>query len=102
MLGTINAIYEIGCFVGAINVVLVGERLGRRKCRFISAILIAVGAVVQATAAHMPQMIVGRIGNGFNTATTPLWMSELSLAKSRGRIVTAEGSCIAFFIVATS
>lgn len=41
-------------------------------------------------------------GNGFNTATTPLWVSELSPAKSRGRLVAAEGSLIAFGIVIAS
>jgi MFS family permease len=41
-------------------------------------------------------------GNGFNTATTPLWVSELSPAKSRGRLVATEGSLIAFGIVIAS
>ena len=34
-------------------------------------------------------------GNGFNTSVTPLWVSELSPAKSRGRLVSAEGNLIA-------
>ena len=38
-------------------------------------------------------------GNGFNTATTPLWVSELVPAKSRGRHVAIEGNLIAFGIV---
>jgi MFS family permease len=41
-------------------------------------------------------------GNGFNTATTPLWVSELSPAKSRGRLVAMEGSLIALGIVIAS
>lgn len=41
-------------------------------------------------------------GNGFNTATTPVWVSELSPAKSRGRMIAAEGSLIAFGIVIAS
>ena len=38
-------------------------------------------------------------GNGFNTATTPLWVSELIPAKSRGRHVSIEANLIAFGIV---
>lgn len=38
-------------------------------------------------------------GNGFITATTPLWVSELVPAKSRGRHVAIEGNLIAFGIV---
>ncbi|KAL6242282.1 hypothetical protein RBB50_010830 [Rhinocladiella similis] len=106
LLGTINAIYEIGCFAGAINVFLVGEKIGRRKCLYVGALLMGIGAILQASAYGVPQMIVGRIvcgwGNGFNTATTPIWVSELSPAKSRGRMVAAEGSLIAFGIVIAS
>ncbi|KAF5009444.1 hypothetical protein FDECE_4326 [Fusarium decemcellulare] len=103
LLGTINAIYEIGCFCGAINVFLVGEYLGRKRCLYVGALLMGIGAVLQASAYGVPQMIVGRIvcgwGNGFNTAVTPLWVSELSPAKSRGRLVSVEGNLIAFGIV---
>jgi MFS family permease len=38
-------------------------------------------------------------GNGFNTATTPLWVSELTPARSRGRHVAIEGNLIALGIV---
>jgi MFS family permease len=38
-------------------------------------------------------------GNGFNTAITLLWVSELSPAKSRGRLVSIEGNLIAFGVV---
>ncbi|KAF2123156.1 general substrate transporter [Lophiotrema nucula] len=103
LLGTINAIYEIGCFCGAITVFLVGERLGRKRCIYVGAFLQGVGAILQASSFGVPQMIVGRIvcgwGNGFNTATTPLWVSELVPAKSRGRHVAVEGNLIAFGIV---
>lgn len=61
LLGTINAIYEIGCFAGAINVFLVGERLGRKKCLYVGATLMLIGAVLQAAAYGTAQMIVGRI-----------------------------------------
>ncbi|KAJ6030190.1 uncharacterized protein N7446_000749 [Penicillium canescens] len=103
LLGTITAIYEIGCFCGAMTVFFVGSRLGRKKCIYVGAFLQLIGAILQSAAFGVPQMIVGRIvcgwGNGFNTATTPLWVSELVPAKSRGRHVAIEGNLIAFGIV---
>ncbi|KAL4896720.1 general substrate transporter [Aspergillus ambiguus] len=103
LLGTISAIYEIGCFCGAVTVFFVGSTLGRKKCIYAGALLQCIGAILQASAFGVPQMIVGRIvcgwGNGFNTATTPLWVSELVPAKNRGRHVAIEGNLIAFGIV---
>ncbi|OJJ02059.1 hypothetical protein ASPVEDRAFT_132485 [Aspergillus versicolor CBS 583.65] len=103
VLGTINAIYEIGCFAGAINVFFVGEILGRKRCMYVGAALMLAGAALQAASFGTPQMIVGRVvcgwGNGFNTAITPLWVSELSPAKSRGRLVSVEGNLIAGGVV---
>ncbi|KAF9891517.1 hypothetical protein FE257_003984 [Aspergillus nanangensis] len=91
--GTVVAIYEIGCFFGAIICMLVGERLGRRKCIAIGCVVLSLGAVLQAAAFGIPQMIVGRIvagiGNGMNTSTIPVWHSELMKASSRGK-----GLCI--------
>ncbi|KAL1988465.1 hypothetical protein VTN96DRAFT_9520 [Rasamsonia emersonii] len=62
-----------------------------------------IGAALQASSFGVPQMIVGRIvcgwGNGFNTATTPLWVSELIPARSRGRHVAIQGNLIALGII---
>ncbi|KAH6986655.1 general substrate transporter [Ilyonectria destructans] len=103
LLGTINAIYEIGCFCGALTVFFFGEAMGRKKCLYVGALLMFIGAALQASAFGVPQMIIGRIvcgwGNGFNTATTPLWVSELVPPKSRGRHVAIQGNLIAFGIV---
>jgi MFS family permease len=38
-------------------------------------------------------------GHGFNTATAPLWVSELVPAKNRGRHIAIQGNLIAFGIV---
>ncbi|OQV09483.1 hypothetical protein CLAIMM_13601 [Cladophialophora immunda] len=103
LLGTINAIYEIGCCAGAIAVFICGESLGRKKCLYIGAVTMFIGAALQASSFGVPQMIVGRvicgIGNGFNTATTPLWLCELLPAKRRGRDVSIAGNLIAFGII---
>lgn len=70
-------------------------------------IILSIGAILQATAFGIPQMIVGRIvagvGNGLNTSTirmllfpgftsqlmnAAVWHSELSKASSRGKGVS--------------
>jgi MFS family permease len=52
---------------------MLGERLGRRWCILAGCVILSVGAILQATAYGIPQMIVGRIvagvGNGLNTST---------------------------------
>ncbi|KAF4122312.1 Sugar (and other) transporter [Geosmithia morbida] len=92
--GTVVAIYEIGCFFGAIFCLLMGERLGRRRCIMSGCVVLSVGAILQATAYGIPQLIVGRIvaglGNGMNTSTIPVWHSELMKAKARGRGLAIE------------
>ncbi|KAI1337585.1 sugar transporter STL1 [Xylariaceae sp. FL0016] len=91
--GTVVAIYEIGCFFGALMVLMFGEKLGRRWCMMIGCVVLAIGGALQASASTIPHMIIGRIvagiGNGFNTSTIPVWHSELMKAKSRGK-----GLCI--------
>lgn len=71
--GTVVAIYEIGCFFGAILTFLIGERLGRRWTIILGCAVLSIGAAIQASAFSIAQLIVGRIiaglGNGLNTAT---------------------------------
>jgi MFS family permease len=56
--------------------------------------VMAIGAVLQIAAFGVPQMIVGRviggIGNGMNTATAPVWQTETSQVKWRGKLVVLE------------
>ncbi|EYE92302.1 uncharacterized protein EURHEDRAFT_517850 [Aspergillus ruber CBS 135680] len=98
--GTVVAIYEIGCFLGALLALFFGERLGRRYCIMIGCVILTVGAALQCSAFSIPHMIVGRIvagvGNGMNTSTIPVWHSELSKAASRGKAIAIE-LCINIF-----
>ncbi|TVY51039.1 Sugar transporter STL1 [Lachnellula cervina] len=92
--GTVVAIYEIGCFFGAILCFMFGERLGRRKSILIGSFILAIGAALQASAYSIPQLIVGRIvagfGNGMNTSTIPVWHAELMKAHKRGKGLAVE------------
>jgi MFS family permease len=90
----VTAIYDIGCFLGAIFSVWYGEKFGRRKTVLTGTTIMAIGAILQIAAYGVPQMIVGRIvagiGNGINTATAPVWQTETSQVKWRGKLVVLE------------
>ncbi|KAG7907566.1 hypothetical protein KL906_003647 [Ogataea polymorpha] len=92
--GTVVAIYEIGCFFGALFSFVFGERLGRRWSIIIGCLTLSVGAAIQTSAYGVAQLIVGRIvaglGNGMNTATIPVWHSEICKAHNRGRELSIE------------
>lgn len=64
-LATVTAIYDIGCFIGAIIAFTVGERLGRKKAVLAGTAIMAVGTVIKASSYSLPQMIAGRIILGF-------------------------------------
>ncbi|KAE9972534.1 hypothetical protein BLS_003979 [Venturia inaequalis] len=92
--GTVVAIYEIGCFFGAIFCFLFGERIGRRKSIMLGCVVLSIGAALQAGSYGVAQLIVGRIiaglGNGMNTSTIPVWHSELMRADKRGKGLAIE------------
>ena len=94
LIGTVTALYDVGCFFGAVAAVLFGERLGRKLMIICGTTIMSIGALLQTTAYGVPQMIVGRIvagmGNGINTATAPVWQGETSQVKWRGKLVVIE------------
>lgn len=106
--GIIVSIYEIGCLAGSIFVLVAGEWLGRRRVIIYGNIIVVIGATLQASAFEVSHLIVGRIvagiGNGFNTATVPMWQSETTQPKHRGRTVCIQGflivvgCCIAYWV----
>jgi MFS family permease len=83
-----------GCFFGAVIAVWLGERLGRRKSVLVGTTIMSAGAILQICSYSVAQMIVGRIvagiGNGINTATAPVWQTETSAIKWRGKLVVIE------------
>ncbi|KAK8100962.1 general substrate transporter [Apiospora kogelbergensis] len=91
---TVTAIYDVGCFLGALSTMYLGERLGRKNTVMLGTTIMAAGAILQIAAFGMPQMIVGRvvagIGNGINTSTAPVWQGETSKASWRGKLVIIE------------
>lgn len=60
LLGTVTAIYDIGCFFGAILVFIIGDPLGRKKSILVGTTVMSVGAIMQIAAMNVPTMIAGR------------------------------------------
>lgn len=93
------AIYEIGCLIGALANLWVGDYLGRRRTIVVGGVIMIIGAILQTASYGYAQMIVARVvtglGNGLNTSTVPSYHSELSPASSRGSLIMIEGALIA-------
>lgn len=102
--GAVVSCYEIGCFFGAMFALFRGEAIGRKPAIIIGAFIIIIGTIISTAAFRHSwgtgQFVIGRvitgIGNGMNTATIPVWQSEMSRPENRGRLVYIEGSTVAF------
>lgn len=103
MIALIVAIFEIGCFIGAIITSFVGEKLGRRRSIFWGVVVMIIGALLQATAYTKAHMIVARImagvGLGAINSTAPVMMAEFAPKATRGIYVCAQLSCLNFGIM---
>jgi len=101
--GTVTSCYELGCFFGALTALWAGERYGRRPMMLFGALVLTIGTFITIFPfkGHwaLGHFIIGRVvtgvGNGFNTATIPMYQSELSRPEMRGRLVNLEGSFVA-------
>lgn len=104
MQGTVTAIYEIGCLLGAVFILGAGDWLGRRMSILLGASIMILGVIIQVTSfsGHVPlaQFIIGRVitgvGNGMNTSTIPTYQAECSRTSNRGLLICIEGATIAF------
>ncbi|KAI6819476.1 general substrate transporter [Hortaea werneckii] len=89
-----TAIYNIGCFLGAIVAAGYGDRWGRKLTIMIGTTIMAVGAILQTSSFSLAQMMVGRIvtgiGNGLNTSTAPVWQADSAKSSWRGILVVVE------------
>lgn len=69
-LGTIIALYNIGCLGGCTVAALWGNRLGRKRTVIWGCSIMVIGAIIQASTYGAAQLIVGRLisglGNGEN------------------------------------
>ncbi|KAJ5584987.1 general substrate transporter [Penicillium hispanicum] len=102
--GTVIAIYTVGCLIGALGMTQIGNRIGRRKSLITAAAIAAIGQILQSSSFGLGQLVVGRIvsgiGNGGVNAVVPVWQSECTAPRSRGKNVVIIGIFISSGIAA--
>jgi sugar porter (SP) family MFS transporter len=96
-LTTLQSGWYVGCaLVGSISGVIfagaLSDRIGRKRTMILSAILFTLSALGCAISANMEQLvlyrIIGGIGIGIVSIVCPLYISEVSPASHRGRMVS--------------
>ncbi|RFU35482.1 hypothetical protein B7463_g870, partial [Scytalidium lignicola] len=94
--GDITGLYDIGCVVGSIACYFIGDRFGRRSMLICGGAIMIIGSIILATSHSVAQLIVGRIvtgfGNGMNSSTAPVYLSECSPPRIRGALLTLQGT----------
>lgn len=74
MQGLVTAIYEIGCLIGAMFILGVGDILGRRRAIILGAFIMLLGVIIQVTAMSgstpLAQMIAGRVVMGVGVSNS--------------------------------
>ncbi|KAI1773046.1 putative sugar transporter [Hypoxylon cercidicola] len=94
--GITSSCFFIGAFIGSIMAFISGDKLGRKKTIALGLLLNLVGATLQFLSWHLPQMIIGRLVNGFGiglTSTmTPVFLSESAKPHQRGKLVVIGAS----------
>jgi len=86
--GGIVSSFQGGAILGTIITFLVADMLGRKRTIALGSAVATVGCALQAGAANMAMLIVGRLiagtAVGILTSTIPMYAGEMSQAKHRG------------------
>lgn len=82
----------IGSIVGVLFSGILSDRFGRKRTMILSAVLFSASAIGCAFSADFNQLVVyriiGGIGIGIVSIVSPLYISEVSAAQYRGRMVS--------------
>ncbi|KAJ5812663.1 Major facilitator superfamily domain general substrate transporter [Penicillium riverlandense] len=89
--GITSSCFSLGAFFGAVFAFTLGDKLGRKKTIALGLVCNTVGAILQVVSWDLPQMIVGRVVNGFGmgmtSSTCPVYQAECSKPRIRGKLV---------------
>jgi MFS transporter, SP family, galactose:H+ symporter len=90
--GSVVSVLLLGAIAGALSVGRISERLGRKKTLGLVALTFSVGIAIAAVANSYGVMLIGRVimglGVGGVSALVPTYLSEISPAQIRGRMLT--------------
>ncbi|KAI0157978.1 putative sugar transporter [Hypoxylon sp. FL1284] len=103
--GITSSCFLLGAFVGSMIAFISGDKLGRKKTIALGLLLNLIGVLLQFLAWYLPQMIIGRLINGFGigltSTTTPVFLSESAKSHQRGKLVVIGASSnVSMFAVA--
>src|SRR5262245_32776044 len=90
--GWVNSCALVGCLVGALAAGMLSDRFGRKWLLVLAALLFIVTSLGNAAAATLNVFIAWRIlgglGIGLASSLSPMYISEVSPAHLRGRLVS--------------
>ncbi len=90
----------LACIFGAAFAGALSDRLGRKKVLIISAVLFLVSALGTALPRNLAEFIifriVGGLGVGAASMTSPMYIAEITPARIRGRMVSVNQFAIIF------
>jgi len=82
----------VGSILGVLSAGVLSDRFGRKKAMVVSAILFSVSGIGCALSTSFDQLvlyrILGGVGIGVASIISPLYISEVSVSKYRGRLVS--------------
>ncbi|MFJ4438324.1 MFS transporter [Streptomyces sp. NPDC088923] len=90
--GAVVSVFLLGAAAGALGAGRVSDRYGRRPALLLSALLFGAGLALAAFAPGLPLLLVGRVvqglAAGLASAVVPVYLSEISTDRARGRMGT--------------
>jgi MFS transporter, SP family, xylose:H+ symportor len=82
----------LGCALGAAGAGALSDRFGRKKVLILSAVMFLISAIGTAVPANITLFvifrIIGGIGVGAASMSSPMYIAEISPARMRGRLVS--------------
>jgi sugar porter (SP) family MFS transporter len=82
----------LGCVIGVAFAGVMSDRLGRKKTLIVAAVLFLVSGIGTAIPRNLAEFvifrIIGGIGVGAASITSPMYIAEISPARIRGRMVS--------------
>lgn len=82
----------VGSIIGVLCAGVLSDRFGRKKAMILSAVLFSVSGIGCAISTNFDQLvfyrIIGGVGIGMVSIISPLYISEVSVSKYRGRLVS--------------
>lgn len=106
--GGITASMAGGSFIASLFSGIIADRFGRRYAIFLGCIFWVIGSILTCAVQNIAMLIVGRIFNGMCvglcSAQVPVYLSELSPSRIRGRLVGCQqwGKFLLFQISTTT